>query len=73
MPYANIGDEQLEKLEAARLSRDAILLYVKGLVHCARVLTDGAVTARLSRISSSPDPDAAAGPPCAELAQGGRP
>jgi hypothetical protein len=66
MPYANIGDEQLEKLEAARLSRDAILLYVEGLVHCARVLTDGAVTVRLSRISSSPDPDAAV----AELSEG---
>jgi hypothetical protein len=61
MTYAMVSDDVLLRLEDHGLSRDARLMYLEGLVHCATALTDGAIRVRLARISDAPDPEAAAG------------
>lgn len=59
MPYAKLDDTLLDRLEDSGVSRDASLLYVEGLSYCSRVLSDGILPARLAKLSSSPDPEAA--------------
>ena len=61
MSYAMLPDELLDRLEEAGVSRDDRLLYVELHVYCARLLTDGRITARLSKITDHPDPDAGLG------------
>lgn len=60
MSYALMSDDLLLQLEAAGLSRDARLLYVEGIVHCATALSDGAINVRLARLSDADDVDGCA-------------
>jgi hypothetical protein len=60
MPYANLSDDLLDRLDEMGLDRDTMLLAVEGILYASRLLTDGHVKARLSKVSSSPDPEAAA-------------
>ena len=59
MTYAMLPDELLDRLEELGYGRDDRLLYVELHVYCARLLTDGRVTGRLSKITDHPDPEAA--------------
>lgn len=56
MPFAILSDDLLDRLEAAGISRDARLLYVEGITWCARLLTDGYINARLSRVTDAAEP-----------------
>lgn len=67
MSYANLSDDLLQKLEASGVSRDARLLHIEGIVHCATVLSDGEIRIRLARITDAEDPDECA----SELVQAG--
>jgi hypothetical protein len=60
MSYANLSDDMLARLEHDGVSRDARLLYVEGIVHCATALTDGEIRVRLPRLSDAEDVEALA-------------
>jgi hypothetical protein len=59
MVYALIGDELMEQLEALGISRNARLLYIEGLTHCSRLLTDGLITIQIRRLGDAPQPNKA--------------
>lgn len=60
MTWVGMPVDIVERLERLGLSRDDRLLYVEGFLYAGQYLTDGAVTARLPRLSDHPDVDNAA-------------
>lgn len=61
MQWVGIPIDLVERLDRAGLSRDDRLLALEGYLYAGQYLTDGAVTARLAKVSDHPDPETAAG------------
>lgn len=54
MTWANLSDDLLGRMQHHGLSRDDQLLYVEGLVHASRLLTDGELPSDLRLFTTHP-------------------
>lgn len=54
MTWAALSDELIDKMKHHGLSRDDQLMYVEGLVHATRLLTDGELPADLTQVTTHP-------------------
>lgn len=54
MTWAALSDDLIDKMQHHGLTRDDQLMYVEGLVHATRLLTDGELPADLTRFTTHP-------------------